>query len=390
MKQAVIFGAGNIGRGFIGQLFNESGYHLTMIDIDQPLLDALNATHSYTIRLIDNDNVQEVRVEPVTALHAGDGQAVAEAVMRAEIMATAVGARALPAIAPDIAAGIRRRMEIGCQTPLNCIVCENLHNAARILRDMVCQHLTIDEHKFLSAHVGFVDTVIGRMVPPPTAEMRARDPTLICVEPYKELPVDRTGFVGEPPHISAMELCDHFEVYTARKLYIHNCGHAVLAYLGYLKGYTYGYEALVDAEIDRQLSAAWEESIGGLVAFYGVDAVWLYTHADDLRRRFANRALGDTILRLGRDPARKLAPTDRLVAPARLAEQAGITPYALTRTIAAALHFDPPDDPLALDLQKRLAEQGLDAVLANICQIHPDEPLAALIRRHYFANHHRD
>jgi len=223
--------------------------------------------------------------------------------------------------------------------------------------------------------------VIGRMVPPLTPEMREQNPTTIRVEPYKELPVDRNGFVGPVPSIVALEACDHFPVYTARKLYVHNCGHAVLAYLGYLRGYTFGYEALADPSIAAVLDQAWAESIAGQVAHYGVEAGWLRAHAADLKARFANRALGDTVLRLGRDPVRKLGPTDRLVAPARLAEQADVVPRALAQTIAAALRFDPPGDPVAAGLQQQLAERGLDAVLSEVCQIAPDEPLADLIKQ---------
>jgi len=325
-----------------------------------------------------------VTVGPVTGLHANAEKAQAiEAVSRAELMATAVGARALRFVAPNIAAGVQLRMASGSDQPLNCIVCENLKGAARILRDMVAEHLSDKERVYLDAHVGFVDTVIGRMVPPLTDEMRAQDPSLILVEPYKELPVDRNGFVGPIPSVEAMEVCDNFQVYTARKLYIHNCGHAVLAYLGYLKGHTYGYEALADPEIDADLRAAWAESIAGLVAHYQVSSEWLHTHANELRQRFANRALGDTIFRLGRDPVRKLDPTDRLVAPARLAEEAGVTPRALAKAIGAALRFAPEEDPIALSLQERLSAEGLDAVLAAVCQIKEDEPLAALIRQAY-------
>ena len=383
MKQAVIFGAGNIGRGFIGQLFSESGYSVTFVDIDQTLLDALNDRQAYTIRLVDNDLEQDVLVEPVHALHAADKERVIAAVSQAQIMATAVGARALPFVAPNIAGGVRRRVETGSDAPLNCIVCENLKGAAGILRGMVKEHLSTEEHPYLDAHVGFVDTVIGRMVPPLTPELRAQDPSLILVEPYKELPVDRSGFAGPIPQIEAMEACDHFAVYTARKLYIHNLGHAVLAYLGYLQGYRYGYEALADPEIDVTLRAAWEESTAGQVAHYGVEAAWLQAHADEVHRRFANRALGDTIFRLGRDPIRKLGSSDRLVAPARLAEQAGVTPHALSKVISSALCFDPPEDPTAIALQRRLSEEGIDAVLADVCQIQADEPLAASIRQHY-------
>jgi mannitol-1-phosphate 5-dehydrogenase len=270
-------------------------------------------------------------------------------------------------------------------------VCENLKNAGQTLRDLVARDLVAPELgarepaasvrlAYLDAHVGFVDTVIGRMVPPLTPEMRARDLTAIRVEPYKELPVDRSGFIGPPPAIEAMELCDRFETYVARKLYVHNCGHAVLAYLGYLRGYAYGYQALADPEIAAHLDRAWDESIAGQVAHYGVSAAWLREHAVALRQRFANRALGDTVYRLGRDPIRKLGPTDRLVAPARLAQAAGVPPRSLARAIAAALCFDPPQDQIAVALQQQLAAQGLDAVLAQVSQIEPQSTLARLIR----------
>jgi mannitol-1-phosphate 5-dehydrogenase len=157
----------------------------------------------------------------------------------------------------------------------------------------------------------------------------------------------------------------------------------VLAYMGYLRGYTYGYEALADPQIDAVLHAAWQESIAGQVARYPVEAAWLYDHAQALRRRFENRALGDTVLRLGRDPIRKLSPDDRLVAPARLAEAAGVPPRALAQAIAAALRFGSLEDPIALELQQHLSQDGIDSVLASICQIQADEPLAALIRTSY-------
>ena len=113
MKQAIIFGAGNIGRGFIGQLYSESGCEVTFVDVDRPLLDTLNERGRYTIRLVTNEQTEEVTVGPVRALHSGDLDAVAEAVSRAEIGATAVGAGILKHIAPAVAAGIARRAQLG-------------------------------------------------------------------------------------------------------------------------------------------------------------------------------------------------------------------------------------------------------------------------------------
>ena len=382
-KSAVMFGAGNVGRGFLGQLFSESGYEVVFVDIDEPLITALNARQGYTIRLVDNDSAEEVTISPVRALHAEETEAVAQALAEASIGATAVGVRALPHIAPLVAAGIARRAMCDTQASLNIIVCENLKDAAATFCRMVSEHLPTAYHDYLQARVGFVDTVIGRMVPPPTPQMRGQDPSFIVVEPYKELPVDRRGFVGPVPEIVGLEPCDNFGVYIARKLYIHNGGHAMLGYLGHLRGHAFGYQALEDAAIRPLFERALAESKSGIVAAYSAEAAWLEAHIADLTRRFANRALGDTVFRLARDPLRKLGPEDRLVGAARLAEKAGGTPEALSWGIAAGYCFDDANDPLAVTLQQRITAEGFDTVLADVSGIQTDEPLAALVQERY-------
>ena len=381
-----MFGAGNVGRGFIGQLFSESGYAVTFVDVDEELIAALASRHSYTIRLVDNERSEIVSIGPVNALHSVRQSAeVVLALSSASLAATAVGARVLPALASLVAEGIRRRMADGTGECLNIIICENLKDAAATFRGMVEAQLNPAELVYAEEHIGFVDTVIGRMVPPPTPEARAEDVSAISVEPYKELPVDQAGFVGEIPVVVAMQPAANFGVYTARKLYIHNCGHAVLAYLGYQLGYEYGYEALVDEKIHRKLEDALDEAQRGIVAQYAVPPEWLREHTQDLLHRFSNRALGDTIFRLGRDPLRKLAPADRLVGAARLAEKAGLVPAALAEGIAAGYCFDASADPMAVELQKRIELKGFDATLAEISGIQQGEKLADLVRNRYIA-----
>ncbi|MHB1295130.1 MAG: mannitol dehydrogenase family protein [Anaerolineae bacterium] len=382
-QKAVIFGAGNVGRGFLGQLFSESGYEVVFVDIDQPLIEAMRTHGAYTIRMVSNDSTEQVRVSPVTGILSGDVTAVAEALSEATLGATAVGARVLPYIAPTVAAGITRRAQKGVTAPLNLIVCENLKGAAAIFRGMVEEKLDPASRDYAALNVGFVDTVIGRMVPELPAELRKQDPSLVIVEPYKELPVDRGGFVGPPPPVVGMEPNDNFGLYTARKLYLHNAGHAVLGYLGHLRGYTLGYEALEDPDIRAILDGALEESLRGIVATYGADETWLRAHVTDLKRRFANRVLADPALRLARDPLRKLAPGDRLVGAARVAESAGILPTNLAFVIAAGLRFDAPEDPRAQEMQTRIASEGVEAVLESVCEIMRAEPLGQAVLERY-------
>ncbi len=381
--KAIMFGAGNIGRGFLGQLFAESGYQVTFIDIDVPLISALREKQAYTLRLVTNTSTVEARVAPVTGILSGDTDKVVAAISQATIGATAVGARVLPYIAPTVAAGIKARMQSGVQEALNLIVCENLKGAAAYFRGLVSQHLDEAAKAYMDTHIGFVDTVIGRMVPELPPELKAQDRTLVIAEPYKELPVDRSGFIGAIPTIVGMEPCDNFGLYTARKLYLHNAGHAVLAYLGYRRGYELGYEALGDSEIRPILEAALEESLLGIVKQYGADEAWLRAHVTDLINRFGNRVLADPVLRLGRDPLRKLAPNDRLVGAARVAETTGHVPMNLAWGIAAGLLFNAPGDEKAAELQQHITQQGISVVMQEVCSITAQESLGQAVLQRY-------
>ncbi len=385
MKPAIIFGAGNIGRGFMGQLFSEAGYAVTFADVDRTLLAALNARRSYTIRLVTNERTEEVEIGPVDALHSDEVDAVADVLARAEIGATAVGAGVLKHVAPLVAKGIRRRAEIGNREPFNLILCENLLGAAGIFRSMVLSHLPEALHPFAIEHTGFVDTVIARMVPPLTPELRAADPSLILVEPYKELPVDRDGFVGPIPSIPGMIPYAPFAFFTERKLYIHNAGHATLGYLGYLRGYEYGYEALADDEIYFQARGAMEESALALTRKFRPPPGSLLANIEDLLHRFGNRALGDTILRLGRDPLRKLSPGDRLAGAAVNALEQGVTPVHLVTGIAAGLHFAHAGDPIAQALQARIAADGIAQVASAVTGFEGSSPLLSRVLARYAA-----
>jgi mannitol-1-phosphate 5-dehydrogenase len=363
----VIFGAGMVGRGFLGQLFTESGYEVAFVDIDCELVQAINARGGYRLRLVDNEATQDLWIAPARAIDVKDEDRALTALIHAELVATAVGARALSAIAPVLASAIARRAEVGPKSPCNVIVCENLKDADKILREMVQRNLDLCYHPHLERRVGFVMAVIGRMAALTPSQGRREEPALVTAEPYKELPVSRQGFVGAIPEIVGLRAEPRFEAWVARKLYLHNAGHAMLAYLGYLRGLVYGYEALRDAYVRPFLDQALDESLRALAAEFEFSEVQLRDHVADLIRRFDNQPLGDTIFRLARDPLRKLGPEDRLVGSARLAFQHGIVPRGLAWGIAAGLLYDDPRDSRAAELQRLLSTEGTISALRSIC-----------------------
>lgn len=382
MRKAVQFGAGNIGRGFTGQLFSESGFEVVFVDVVQELVDLLNERRSYPIRMAC-DKPWTITIENVRGVSGRDVEAVAEEIRTADLVCTAVGVNVLPRIAPTLAAGIRARADAGVDVPVNVIICENLQNMAAFLKGEVTKALPANYHEYIEETVGFVESVVGRMVPVMTEEQKREDPLLVVVEPYKHLPVARAMIKGDFPEIVGVELAGNFQSYVDRKLYTHNAGHAVAAYLGYLNGYEYVYQAVNDPQINAVVRGALAETGEALIRKHGIRPEEHQAHIEDLLRRFANVALGDQVARVGGDPVRKLGPDDRLIGGAKLALEYGVFPASICRAIAAALRFDPPGDPTAPRVREIVRTQGPAAALSEISGLPADSEITREVVQQY-------
>ena len=239
-----MYGGGNIGRGFIGATLSHSGYEVTFIDVAEPLVKALQEKHQYPVRYVSSEGYEDIMIEHVTAVNGNDQEAASEAIAGCDIMATAVGARILKFIVPNIVVGLRKRWA-RTDAPLNIIICENLNDANKILEGMLKEHLSEEEKALFDARVGLVEASIGRMVPVQTEEMKDGDPMRVCVERYGFLPVDQAAIKGEVPELQNLVPYEPFDFYIKRKLFIHNMGHATCAYLGGYVGRKYIYAAIL-------------------------------------------------------------------------------------------------------------------------------------------------
>ncbi|NSW91608.1 MAG: mannitol-1-phosphate 5-dehydrogenase [Firmicutes bacterium] len=383
MKKAVMYGAGNIGRGFIGQLFSESGYEVVFIDVNPIIIERINIDKSYPIRIVDDEKSNEIIIRNVRAVNGMDLDAVASEIANADIMATAVGVNVLPKIAKPIALGLKKRWRIGNTRPLNIIICENLLDANRYLEKLLKQELEEDEKKLFDKKIGLVEASIGRMVPIMTEEMQEGNPLRVYVEKYCELPVDKDAFKGEIPRINNMVPFSPFDLYIQRKLFMHNMGHATAAYLGFMNNYKYIWETCSDSSIKLITFKALLESSMALSLEHNYSLQKLIVHADDLIYRFGNRLLGDTVARVGRDPVRKLSENDRLVGAARLCIRNGINPVYISIGIAAGYAFSLEDDPAAQKISKTIKDYGINEALKQYSNIDGECPVFKLVIEFY-------
>lgn len=396
MRRAVLqIGAGNIGRGYMAQLFHEAGYRVVFADAVEPIVASLNAAGSYPLRVLDAyaGAAREIEIGPVRAVMIQDQAAFTEEVVAAEVLSTAVGVPNLPRLAAPLAEALLARRARGAGG-IDIFLCENTLTAGRDLKQAVIaaagdiapaaapdnQDTTLDEAvRWIEEHIGFVGTSVARMVPVISEELRRERPLLVVADAYRPLPYDARAVRNPVPDLPELSPRDNFPAEVARKLFFYNMCHASLAYLGAERSFTWVHQTLEAPDLREIFVGAAGEISRALEAEYPDEITREQNQAilADILVRYGNPLLEDTIVRVGRDPARKLSRTDRLVGAALLCERHRIQSAHILRIIAAAFRYrDGGDAPSPAE---RLAETGATAAVIEVCGLGPEEPLHGAI-----------
>lgn len=371
--KAVHFGAGNIGRGFVGLLLHEGGYELVFSDVADALVDAINEVDSYTVREAGPGGRNHV-VTGFRALNSRtDPDAVAAEIASADVVTTAVGPTILRFVAPSIVAGLALRSPDAA--PLQVMACENAIGATDTLRAEVEKAAGADAAELLSRAV-FANTAVDRIVP----AQPAGGGVDVTVEPYFEWAIESGPFAGEQPRIPGAHFVDDLAPYIERKLFTVNTGHAATAYFGARAGIERISDALADPDIAARVSAALEETSAVLVAEHGLDPAELAEYRAKILDRFRNPELVDTVQRVGRQPLRKISRHERFIGPAAMAAERGLPTVALVGAVTAALEFEDADDEQAVELQRRLRDEDALAFTTDATGLDPEHPLFPAVR----------
>ncbi|MBN9210119.1 MAG: mannitol-1-phosphate 5-dehydrogenase [Microbacterium sp. 71-36] len=369
--KAVHFGAGNIGRGFVGLLLHEGGYELVFSDVSAPLVAAINAASEYTVHEVGEGGTDKT----VTGFRAIDSSTDAEALVdeiaTADVVTTAVGPTILKFVAPHIVAGLALRDP--SLAPLQIMACENAIGATDQLREHVVE-IAGESWDALEARAVFANTAVDRIVP-----AQAVGGVDVTVEPFYEWAIERGPFGDAPPHIPGAHFVDDLEPYIERKLFTVNTGHAATAYFGAQAGIERISDALADPAIAAKVEAALEETSALLVQKHELDPEVQGQYRATILRRFRNPALPDTVGRVGRQPLRKLSRHERFVGPAAEAIERGLPVDALVAAMAAALEFQDAEDAQAVELQRLLGDLDAAAVTAEVTGLAPEHPLFARV-----------
>jgi mannitol-1-phosphate 5-dehydrogenase len=378
MKQAVHFGAGNIGRGFIGLLLTQSEYRVTFLDVNDTVIAALKQRNEYTVELV-GETIESIQVVNVTGINSRNEPELTQAALnQANLITTAVGPSILPMIAKTLVSTIEHRASNQVQSYLNIIACENTIGGSYQLETHLRTLLSDEAIKYLEQWVGFPNAAVDRIVPNQVNE----DPLLVKVEPFYEWVIDAKGIKGSF-NIEGVHFTDRLEAFIERKLFTVNTGHATVAYAAYRKGYHTIFESLKDEEVERLLTGVLSETSAYLVNQYGFDEEAQKKYMSKTIQRFKNPYVVDEVVRVARGVLRKLSGNDRFMKPLKECNRVGLPVDYLVTSIANALHYDASDDAEAVKLQELIKSRGLTETLVEITGLSANSELIALIAKQY-------
>lgn len=373
--RATHFGAGNIGRGFIGEILASNGFTIDFVDINETIIDALNERNEYTIELADASK-QKIQVNNVDGINnQNNPDAVIVSIVNADIVTTAIGPNILPFIAELIAKGIQKRRELKLHRPLDIVACENMIGGSQYLFQQVKSFLTEADLAYVTEFIGFPNAAVDRIVPLQQHE----DPLFVSVEPFSEWVIDETQSKNKKLHLTGVEYVSDLEPYIERKLFSVNTGHATVAYTGAFENYQTIGEAIADDSVLQQLKAVLKETGNLLIAKWNFDVTAHAAYAEKIVARFENPYISDSIARVARTPLRKLGYDERFIRPMREAKERGLSYQKLIEVVVMILHYNDPADEQSVELQKLLATKPVAEVIAEVTGLKDSELIQEIV-----------
>jgi len=372
--RVIIIGAGRVGCGALGMAFAMQGHEVVLASRRQEDADSITRL-GYDV--VTKGSIEaRLEVRGVHAVVIGSEEFNA-AFAEADIVYTSVRPDNLPGVVAPIADALIHRITVGVERPLDIFCCENLKNAGSQLERLIFTSIPSSHARQVQDWIGFNSAISDRIVSGLERDVEGR--IVITADATGDVLVDTSQMRGDYELLPPFKGIDNFPACIEEKLYVLNCGHAVCAYLGFQRGYTFIHEAMGDESINRAVVGAMLESQQALQNKHG-KTLHYAGFINEILASFSNAALGDTIARVGRDPIRKLQPDDRLVGPAKLAFRYGVEPKNLIRGCAAAFTYVPKDDPQAEELQAMVDDKGFEKALAAVSQLQPWNPLSKLVR----------
>lgn len=389
-KEIVLIGAGKIGMGYVADLFNEAGYHLTFVGRTPGKIDEMNKQGYYTIyKAMDDGSVTRVRIENYDAYsYQTNWDACVKCLSETDLVSVQIYPNGTDDAAKMLAEAIKLRLKNGNHDAMDVFFCVNFVYVSRIFHEKIEALLDTDEQKqFLDDKVGLLEALTLRGGYIPTAEMLAEDPLVISASEGPTLPISE-AFKGRKPHdVKGVQFIDRAEGRLVRKIWSGNMRHACVAAAGYYFDCDFTYQAANMSYVRDMTDAATLEANHAIGLEFG------FTAKDKDRINeldwsgLQNAAAKDSVGRVLADPIRKLARNERFTGTAMLCLKHGSLPFNIARGAALLFLFDDRNDEAAAQIQDYIAANGIEKAVEKYCELDLDAPAEniyyELVVKHY-------
>ena len=348
-KRVLIFGAGAIGRGFLAPKFFLKNFSISFVDKNQELVKKLKKRKKYKAAFTDQNKYKIIDVLIEDVFHLEDKYDV----KKYDLVFSCVGPKQCYEIANKL------------KDAKNIISCENDFKSKYILAKLTnCKKV----------YFAIPDVITSNTAP---KKLKKID-ELITVSENGSLVIENNQLNFSKVALKLNH--KNFQMHWDSKLFIHNAPHAILAYLGFKRKYKYIHEAMNNKTIRNIVTSAMKEISFGLIRSKLVSKNFTKYYMNKEIKRFQNKLLFDPILRVARDPIRKLAGDNRIILSLRLAFLCGKIPINNLIGLKAALNFYYKKDSESLylhNLKKTLSESE---ILNKISGIEEKDPISCLIK----------
>ena len=382
--RVVVVGTGKIASGYLAPLFAGAGWEVVLAGRTPSVVERIARAGGHTVRITapagasgaaPTAAAQVVRVEGVRSVVVGTA-AFDDAVAGCDLLCTSVGVGAVGGLAGPLARALATR---DAGRPLSVWAVENDDCAPALeaaVRSAAATARATLPPVGVAGAVAHVAVARGSWHDDAAPEFVG--------DAARRLYVDGTRLCTPLPELPGVEATCAYAARLREKLYVFNAGHAICAYLGWLRGHGTIAQAVRDPFLRPMVAGSLLESRRALLATHPELGTDVHGPVAEALARYADEELADPVVRVARDPLRKLAPADRLLGPLHLVrEQTGREPPYFSLGVAGALLYRGDDAEQTRELRLRLRRDGVRAVLEQVCGLRTGDPFSDAVATRY-------
>lgn len=372
----MIIGSGRSGRGMLGELFYRAGYSITFADRDPELVEGLRRVGRYTVGMT---NLKSGRREEhtVSSFHVVDTQrdraAYLNLLASVPWVSTALMPEAFDQVILDLAEAAKLRRAQGIQREQFITLGANFVGLKDYCITGLKALLSPEEWSEYSAHSHLVMSIVNRKNLLPK-EAAPQDPYRVEGDDKPVLRVETSpALKAAPDRPPFFQLESGLDQAMAIKIWSGNLVQCAMAFVAIQDGLTGTYEASYHPTASRYAFFAAREGYQAVAAEYGLPP---RSPQEELApiTLFRTKGFNDSLLRLVRDPIRKLGRNERFIGPALCCIRHQIVPYYITRCCAYVFLYNNPQEDQSVELQRCLQKWGIEQTVQHFCQLNPRQP----------------